>query len=333
MYFPMPRRQVLSLIGLSPALSPIAQRQRQPSTLDIPAIGQWIVSSRLDGPKWLPDGGILTVEGAPFVTQTFCSTVDPMWGGKRTGRPRADGTFQFFEWVPLRAGRFSGKRLAVLGDSIVMDGGSADSIAFHLARIACAECLNCGLGGTGWGAVAVGEGASQFDAMCLHSIAECFQRRDASVVVDAASQLNTLSAGRWDYRWNAANVSDIVANTPDALLIMAGTNDFGRSLPISEFISAMTTALGKIVTSMPKTEVVLLTPLYRASMPVNKLGLRIEAYAEAISNSAQKFHLKKVDLLHTSGVSELTAAARLLDGTHPSSEYRASLSRHIAACL
>lgn len=291
--------------------------------------GKYVLNSRYDGPRWLPDGGHLSVEpgfGGDWLIQRFSSTTDPTYGGTRTGR-FVGGTWQWFPWQPLRQGRYAGKRVAVLGGSI------AASVARHLPSMLCAEVLNCSFGGTGWGPITAGEHHRQFDALCIYQLARYFREGSGQPAIDAAEELHAQTWGKRDFRWYASMFAEAVANPPDAVLVHSGTNDFARALGLDDFRNCVRTSIEDLSAAMPATDLILTTPLYRPAVPRNRIELTIDDYAKVLRKMAKHYRLKIIDLARESGLNELNAGARLVDGTHGSTAYDAALARQIASAL
>ena len=109
----------------------------------------------------------------------------------------------------------------------------------------------------------------------------------------------------------------------DLIFIALGCNDFGRNTPMGtiedkediSFYGAMNFILDQLATQCPDSQIVLLTPIPRPSLGVNKLNLKLRDYADAIIAVGQARQIPVVDML------TLTAPnfpeGLFVDGVHP----------------
>lgn len=145
--------------------------------------------------------------------------------------------------------------------------------------------------------------------------------------------------------WQAERMADILAQTPDLLTIMGGTNDFYSDIPlgspaecdrppaekdVDSFYGAYSYLIESLLTRNPQLHIILMTtPLndtWFAGQQTNGAGYTIMDYADATAQLAAHYQLPLVDLR------ELYASAELFqadywDGIHPNLDGCAKISQ------
>lgn len=118
-----------------------------------------------------------------------------------------------------------------------------------------------------------------------------------------------------------ARVNTIPLDT-DVILVMGGTNDMAKGIVMGDtvynngyneatFKGALASTIRKIKTRIPNVKVIVLTPIFNATMD-------IRPYVVAIKEVCDEYGIPVIDVHGKSGINTITSS-RLLqpDGTHP----------------
>lgn len=135
-------------------------------------------------------------------------------------------------------------------------------------------------------------------------------------------------------------------NSPDIIIIHAGTNDFSygvalgtidttspenltteeiANLPVNTFASAYRTMLIRIQKQYPLAKIIVLLPNYISSIAFNN---RLDDYLEIIKNVCDLFGVKWIDL-RTSGFTYFNKGNYLPDGIHPNDAGMTMIYKHL----
>lgn len=138
--------------------------------------------------------------------------------------------------------------------------------------------------------------------------------------------------------WDLYFGSRVEEMRPDAdvVVVFGGTNDFGHGdAPLGEmsdrdeetFFGALHSLFLKLINKYPEAQLVVMTPLHRASESDTRFserGLRrvgsLETYVNAISQVAAFYGIPVLDLFRTSGLQPLVPVLKekyMPDGLHP----------------
>ena len=134
----------------------------------------------------------------------------------------------------------------------------------------------------------------------------------------------------------------------DYFLIQGGTNDYSTSKPMGErdsadiatFYGALNTILSRIQGDYPSAVIAITTPSQRNwngdsptetqdSVGINKQGLTLADYCDAIRYVAEKNDILVVDLYNDCGITKENAELYTTDGLHPNT----AGSEMIAECI
>lgn len=168
--------------------------------------------------------------------------------------------------------------------------------------------------------------------------------RFAELYVDGVSGSTVSWAG---YRPFVFRTRDIPEST-DFVFLLGGTNDFHIDLPLGEkessdpmtFRGAVAKICDDIGERLPKATVIFATPLQRTLLAVcnhpdetNLLGLKFDAYANAITEVCDEKGAVVMDLFRCGEITKEKCDRYLADGVHPNEEGFAVLADDIAAFL
>lgn len=322
------------------------------STRDVVNDGNYLIvaTTTADNPPQITGNYILVVENissGSYVQQTAIQITDGSKISRRTIRPANN---VFYDWKIPDSGQvnpFFGKKIAFLGDSITEFGNYPSEVGSALGL----TVLNLGLGGTRMSYHEL-EG---YGGLSGYKLADAIATGVYTDIIAAAEYLK-VNAGDD----NTAIVNLIAAtdwSTVDYLVVGYGTNDFNGVRPIgtlndktsdgSTFYGSINYFIETILTAHQQLKIILTTPIWRARTksdpdglnPLgsdatdNTIGLFVKDYAEAIKNSANKYHIECLDLHSKSGINHLTAAKYIGDGVHPTVDGYSLLAKKLSGFL
>jgi len=126
--------------------------------------------------------------------------------------------------------------------------------------------------------------------------------------------------------WDAASMrvyTDIIEFHPDVALIVLGTNDLGRQIPIQTFESAYDLMIAEIQSKSPETKVVAVGLFPRKDFSIQK----IRSYSDAIERVAHKRNILFINPRDILTVSDLS------DPVHPTQESQQKIADGLYARL
>jgi lysophospholipase L1-like esterase len=187
--------------------------------------------------------------------------------------------------------------VCIFGDSITAGDGSTQPYHYWDTRFGYHYNKNFGVGGSGYltnatGSRYVGHGAI------------------GRGTYEAAPTTNTILARIQEY------ASSIGAN--DAIVIAAGTNDFGAGRTLSEFRTAITTCY-EYVLSHFANPLIVCTPIHRQT-ETNGSGLTLKQYVDIIKEVCESMQIPVIDFYNEVGLHpdrENWRTKYINDGLHP----------------
>ncbi len=166
----------------------------------------------------------------------------------------------------------------------------------------------------------------------------------AGSLVSWDGQTESSDIGRHKHIASTTRISHL--NSPDIIIIHAGTNDFSygvalgtidttspenltteeiANLPVNTFASAYRTMLIRIQKQYPLAKIIVLLPNYISSIAFNN---RLDDYLEIIKNVCDLFGVKWIDL-RTSGFTYFNKGNYLPDGIHPNDAGMTMIYKHL----
>ncbi|MEW4281751.1 SGNH/GDSL hydrolase family protein [Priestia megaterium] len=128
----------------------------------------------------------------------------------------------------------------------------------------------------------------------------------------------------------------------DLVTFFAGTNDFGRSVPLSVTRSSARYIFDRIKTKYPDAVVVVLLPTQRwgytgditpeKSMKNNK-GITLSQYSKVIESEGKSHGFKIVNLYKDSGITKDNITEYTVDGLHPNEAGNQAISSTLIKAL
>lgn len=185
--------------------------------------------------------------------------------------------------------------ISIIGDSIV--AGTNTSHVFHeyMSEMYGMHILNYGIGGTGY--------VKKFSG-------------------DAMVGQGTVGIG---VRETTGGDNDILSRVKNeefpgnVLIIMAGTNDFGNNIDLTEFENAV----GETIETVLATDkmLIIITPIHREN-EINSSGKKLSQYVDIIKNKCNEYAVPCIDAYRESMMNATFAANNdryYSDGLHPNS--------------
>lgn len=215
----------------------------------------------------------------------------------------------------------AGKKVVVLGDSIIGMTRDSTSVTAYAADYSGADVLNAGFGGCRM-SVHPTNGYAAFSARAL---------ADAIATGVWTTQVAQASAGQDYFAAQLAALEAVNFAKVDMMVIHCGTNDFTAGVALANSDNDADTAtvcgalrytLRKIMTAYPKIRVYVSLPLYRqwdtagAETYTNSLGKTLPEYNAAIEAVAYAFNCPVINGYRALGINSMNGSAYLSDGTH-----------------
>jgi len=132
---------------------------------------------------------------------------------------------------------------------------------------------------------------------------------------------------------------NVLPKEADTIIVFGGTNDYDHgdaklgdidSDDIYTFCGALNVLINDLKNAYPKSEIVFLTPLRRATEAVvNYDGKILKDYVEAIINITNKHNIPVIDLF-TSGILDPNDTDVLPDGLHPNDKGHLIMADYIS---
>ncbi len=174
--------------------------------------------------------------------------------------------------------RLYGKRIAVIGDSIVQGRYSTDGLAVNAV----------------------------VPKPWSHLVAEASNTEPANFGIGGASVANI------DWKSLHLNCENVVGY--DVVFVCAGTNDYAFDIDEAAFTAAFSHVIERLKAN--NTEVVVCTPVIRTNrIHANSKGLTLADFARIETEIAQNYALQVIDLFSLTNTSDFTAT--MPDGLHP----------------
>lgn len=307
--------------------------QRFPIFADDPLYGQAIAVDQNGGVVF---GLSLTGEVYNQANSTFpIFSDDPLYGssvvvneagevvvGASVSRPAAD------------------KIIVLLGDSITANY----NIAGLVASLTSATVHNFA-----WGGSRMSSGGSAFaNAYSVAAIAGAvasgtWTSLTAGIATDYPSSSSTDIAARA----RGAEMAAFDWTTPDAILILGGTNDWSAQVTLGSATSTTTTefngAINEIIRQLqeeaPAAQIGLATPTWRGPLATlgdsnanpNGAGVYLSAFCDAIRNN--RWQVPVLDLAKTLGINTANKTLMLADDLHPTTTGAARWAQRIATFI
>ncbi len=217
--------------------------------------------------------------------------------------------------------QLAGKKVVVIGDSIIGMTRDSTSVTAYAADYSGADVLNAGFGGCRM-SVHPTNGYAAFSAWAL---------ADAIATGVWTTQAAQASAGQDYFAAQLAALEAVNFAKVDMMVIHYGTNDFAAGVALDNndndadtatVCGALRYTLRKIMTAYPKIRVYVSLPLYRkwdtagAETYTNSLGKTLPEYNAAIEAVAYAFNCPVINGYRALGINSINGSAYLSDGTH-----------------
>lgn len=195
-------------------------------------------------------------------------------------------------------GRFSGKNLLVVGDSIMALTGVPEKIA----TLSGMNVVNAAVGGTraGWHVY------EEYDALSFYKLADAIASGDFTVVLDKASFSNDKALKPMK------RLSQVDFSTLDYMIVSYGTNDFTGgnnvedSTDFTSFKHALEYGVNEILTAYPNVKIIFNSPIFRGDLGTaetgysdgyvsNKTNLKLIDFVDSMIDVGEKMHIPVID--------------------------------------
>ncbi|GLR55123.1 SGNH/GDSL hydrolase family protein [Shinella yambaruensis] len=234
-----------------------------------------------------------------------------------------------------RANPMIGKRIAIIGDSIVQNYGIPALIA---ERLGC-EVVNLGFGGARmvWDNRTSGTLYMYKKWFSATALADAVESGDWSNQIAAAEDLyNDPGRGSTDdFRAAALLMSTMDWTKIDAILVMMGTNDYGGGIVIGDdldtdpthFLPATKNVIAKFSAALPKTRLLFAPPMWRGPRAshgdsnINNNGTHwMHEYQDTIIDRAAYSQIPIVPVHKEVGINVDNTLALMTDDLHPGAD-------------
>lgn len=245
---------------------------------------------------------------------------------------------------PLR-----GKKVLLIGDSIIGQYRSIYSISYWIEQLTGATVYNCGIGGT----TATPHATAKYIPFSGYALADA------------------LATGVWTTQ--DANIGDITDPTYtaqqltliksldltefDYIIPLYGTNDWSAGKLLNNeadaddynyYKGALRYMIDKILTAFPHLKMILVTPPYRWWMDGSYIwtedsdtkvngtsSLKLTDFVDAVIDVAKETHVGYADCYYTLGINKQTRLHyfRYVDGTHPYKNGLEAIARRIVSVM
>nr|DAH63193.1 MAG TPA: collagen triple helix repeat protein [Caudoviricetes sp.] len=232
----------------------------------------------------------------------------------------------------------SGKKVVVLGDSIIGMVRDSTSVTAYAASFSGADVVNAGFGGCRI-SVHPSNGYAAFSGWAL---------ADAIATGDWSTQNAQAASGASYFSEQLAKLKQVDFSAVDMIVLHYGTNDYAANVTLdnSDDDDDTTTVCGalrytirKLLTAYPKIRIYVSLPLYRmfdsvgAEAHTNGQGKTLSEYNSTMQKAAAQFNLPIINGYTALGINSINSAAYLSDGTHLNNYGRKVFGEYIGGNL
>ena len=249
-----------------------------------------------------------------------------------------------------------GKKIVMLGDSIIGNFNGEDSVPAFLERYSNAQCYNCAFGGTTMGADTVAPVVAIRESFNGWKIINAIVSNDYSAqeqaIEDDPNHEYTLSY----FTDHINTLKNMDWNDVDIITFSYGTNDWGLRVVLDNsenlydtgtFCGAFRTALETLWAIYPHIKVILFSPIWRgivttsgvldAETNTSKEGrpYYLWEYAEKLEELSKEYNVPYADMYYALSFNKFTWKTffPLNDATHPNAIGREAIAKKYAWCL
>lgn len=227
---------------------------------------------------------------------------------------------------------FTGKKIAMFGDSIIENFGIPEELADRTG----ATVYNLGFGGCRMAPLIINPAISKANVykneMSMTAMATSIFQKNYDSLIVAGNKLNSEFGD--DNRSQISTIANTINwDTIDIIWIDFGTNDFGMGVPLgttstnttTRFHGAVKWVISRMQSQCKTSQIYFSTPKWRsaagspgdASFTKNGEGCLVSDYADVIRYWCAYYGLPVCDLNATLGVNKFNEEYYLLDGVHP----------------
>lgn len=232
----------------------------------------------------------------------------------------------------------SGKKVVVLGDSIIGMTRDETSVTTYAAAFSGADVLNAGFGGCRI-SVHPSNGYAAFSGWAL---------ADAIATGDWSTQDAQAASGASYFSEQLAKLKQVDFSAVDMIVLHYGTNDYAANVALDNsdddddtatVCGALRYTIRKLHTAYPKVRIYVSLPLYRmfdsvgAESHANGQGKTLSEYNSAMQKAAAQFNLPIINGYTALGINSINNSAYLSDGTHLNNYGRKVFGEYIGGNL
>ena len=223
-------------------------------------------------PKWI---GYNAIKKEWVTTNTAIGEIQYIIGWVNPGTKR----------IYLNAYYVIAKTIAFMGDSIT--AGVATTTVYHqyINQRYGYTCLNYGYGATGY--------YRQFTSYGSGLVGQGTPGKGVATTQETMFLPNNI----------VARLAELDPDIVNAIVIFGGTNDWGNSVTIENYISGIEQAFDYCRDNYPSIPVLVLTPLHRrGDTTPNSVGKTLREYVDILIDECKKYSIQYIDLMTVSGL-------------------------------